>query len=71
VGRLDNRALTELSDEKKATHRKLLFTIFYNVVWIEWEDGIAYRKALGRVFFPGSMGWVIRGKQGVGVVLGG
>jgi hypothetical protein len=23
---------------------------FYNVLWIEWEDGIAYRKALGRVF---------------------
>ncbi|KAF2867034.1 hypothetical protein BDV95DRAFT_598542 [Massariosphaeria phaeospora] len=22
----------------------------YNVLWIEWEDGIAYRKALGRVF---------------------
>jgi hypothetical protein len=22
---------------------------FYNVLWIEWEDGIAYRKALGRV----------------------
>jgi hypothetical protein len=22
---------------------------FYNVLWIEWEDGIAYRKTLGRV----------------------
>jgi len=22
---------------------------FYNVLWIEWKDGIAYRKALGRV----------------------
>ena len=22
---------------------------FYNVLWIEWVDGIAYRKALGRV----------------------
>ena len=23
---------------------------FYNVLWIEWKDGVAYRKALGRVF---------------------
>jgi len=23
--------------------------IFYNVLWVEWENGIAYRKALGRV----------------------
>jgi hypothetical protein len=22
---------------------------FYNVLWIEWKDGVAYRKALGRV----------------------
>ena len=22
---------------------------FYNVMWIEWEDGIAYRKGLGRI----------------------
>jgi hypothetical protein len=22
---------------------------FYNVLWIEWEDGIAYRKGVGRV----------------------
>lgn len=25
------------------------FYEFYNVLWIEWKDGIAYRKALGRV----------------------
>ena len=25
---------------------------FYNVLWIEWKDGIAYRKALGRVIKP-------------------
>lgn len=23
---------------------------WYNVLWIEWKDGVAYRKALGRVF---------------------
>lgn len=22
---------------------------FYNVLWIEWRDGTAYRKGLGRV----------------------
>jgi hypothetical protein len=22
---------------------------FYNVLWVRWEDGIAYRMALGRV----------------------
>jgi hypothetical protein len=22
---------------------------FYNVLWIKWEDGIAYRKGVGRV----------------------
>jgi hypothetical protein len=22
---------------------------FYNVLWIEWKDGIAYRKGVGRV----------------------
>jgi hypothetical protein len=22
----------------------------YNVLWIEWEDGVAYRKGLGRIF---------------------
>ncbi|RSL56165.1 hypothetical protein CEP53_006870 [Fusarium sp. AF-6] len=22
---------------------------FYNVLWVEWEDGVAYRKAMGRV----------------------
>jgi len=22
---------------------------FYNVLWVEWEDGIAYRKAIGRI----------------------
>jgi hypothetical protein len=22
---------------------------FYNVFWIQWEDGIAYRKGIGRV----------------------
>jgi hypothetical protein len=22
---------------------------YYNVLWIEWDDGVAYRKAVGRV----------------------
>ena len=23
---------------------------YYNVLWIQWKDGIAYREALGRIF---------------------
>lgn len=23
---------------------------FYNVLWIEWEDGVAYRKCIGKVW---------------------
>jgi len=23
---------------------------FYNVLWIEWEDGIAYRKSIGKIW---------------------
>jgi hypothetical protein len=22
---------------------------FYNVLWVEWEDAVAYRKGIGRV----------------------
>jgi len=22
---------------------------FYNVLWVEWDDGVAHRKAYGRV----------------------
>jgi Heterokaryon incompatibility protein (HET) len=35
---------------------------FYNVLWVEWQDGIAYRKACGRVIKSAwecqELGWV-------------
>jgi hypothetical protein len=34
-----------LSERPKVTERYY----FHNVLWIEWEDGIAYRRGLGRV----------------------
>ncbi|EPE29417.1 hypothetical protein GLAREA_00577 [Glarea lozoyensis ATCC 20868] len=45
------------------------FTIieFYYVLWIEWEDGIAYRKGLGRVL---KEAWDGEGGDEIDLVLG-
>lgn len=40
---------------------------FYNVLFIEWKDGIAYRKALGRV---SKIAWEAADKESVDVILG-
>lgn len=40
---------------------------FYNVLWIEWIDGIAYRRALGRVF---KKAWESHPLEEVNVILG-
>ncbi|KAF2107309.1 heterokaryon incompatibility protein-domain-containing protein [Lophiotrema nucula] len=40
---------------------------WYNVLWIEWKDGIAYRKALGRVF---KLSWDDAPKEPIDVILG-
>ena len=40
---------------------------FYNVLWIEWVDGIAYRKGLGRVE---KSGWESADTEEIEVVLG-
>jgi hypothetical protein len=39
----------------------------YNVMWVEWEDGIAYRKAIGRAF---EHVWDAAGSEEVDVRLG-
>jgi hypothetical protein len=39
----------------------------YNVLWIEWEDGIAYRKGIGRVF---KEAWESMDLEPVDVLLG-
>ena len=40
--------LFEEFDIDKTLRSKGVFN-FYNVMWIEWENGIAYRNAIGRV----------------------
>jgi hypothetical protein len=40
---------------------------FYNVLWIEWKDGIAYRKALGRVM---KEAWERQDFEEVDILLG-
>ena len=43
------------------------FYQFYYVMWIEWEKGIAYRKAIGTVYKPI---WEDQVREDVDVVLG-
>lgn len=40
---------------------------FYNVLWVEWEEGVAYRKALGRVE---KSVWERKEKEEIDLVLG-
>jgi hypothetical protein len=40
---------------------------YYNVMWIEWENGIAYRKAVGRVY---KEAWESLDLEEVDVLLG-
>jgi len=40
---------------------------FYNVLWIEWQDGIARRKAIGRVW---KKAWDMQTSEKVDVILG-
>jgi hypothetical protein len=43
------------------------FYEFYNVLWIEWHSGIAYRKALGRI--EKSM-WERQRRETINITLG-
>lgn len=40
---------------------------FYNVLWVEWEDGVAYRKAIGKVW---AVHWDTTPTEEVVVLLG-
>jgi hypothetical protein len=40
---------------------------FYNVLWIEWVDGIVYRKALGQV---AKQVWDSHPEEWIDVILG-
>jgi hypothetical protein len=39
----------------------------YNVLWIEWTDGVAYRKAVGQVT---KAAWEAADRELIDVVLG-
>jgi hypothetical protein len=40
---------------------------FVNVLWVEWEDGIAYRKAYGRVM---KSTWEAQELEWIDLILG-
>ena len=40
---------------------------FYNVLWAEWKDGIAYRKGCGRVM---KSAWEDEEREWIDLVLG-
>ena len=40
---------------------------YYNVMWVRWEDEVAYRKSLGRVL---SSYWDLADKEEIDIVLG-
>jgi hypothetical protein len=40
---------------------------YYNVLWVEWRDGIAYRKGLGRVV---KSAWEAQDLEWIDLVLG-
>ncbi|KAF2648905.1 HET-domain-containing protein [Lophiostoma macrostomum CBS 122681] len=59
-----------ISDEDADRSRlgdRTSFYEWYNVLWIEWIDGIAYRKACGRVI---KQVWDAQGFEAIDVVLG-
>ncbi|KAK8051475.1 heterokaryon incompatibility protein-domain-containing protein [Apiospora rasikravindrae] len=61
----DHNGLEEWS---QVPHIQVLSTYdFYNVLWIEWDDGVAYRKALGRVW---KDSWDRQPTEVIDVVLG-
>jgi hypothetical protein len=41
--------LPEFMSDGKTRHHCVNYYEFYNVMWIEWTDGVAYRKDIGRV----------------------
>ncbi len=40
---------------------------FYNVLWVEWEEGIAYRKGCGRVM---KSAWEAQNLEWIDLTLG-
>ncbi|KAF2824834.1 hypothetical protein CC86DRAFT_420065 [Ophiobolus disseminans] len=68
VGDTDKNTTGAIYHSKKLALQKLLGHYdFYNVLWVEWKDGIAYRKALGRVY---KEAWEAQTFEEIDVILG-
>jgi len=55
--------ICELEERPKTSE----FYEWYNVLWIEWKIGIAYRKALGRVW---KSAWEAHDPEWIDLTLG-
>ncbi|KAF2122240.1 heterokaryon incompatibility protein-domain-containing protein [Lophiotrema nucula] len=58
---------TQLPNYLEYLRQRIRYYEFYNVMWIERKDGIAYRKAVGRVF---KKAWERLALEEIDVVLG-
>ncbi|KAH4404220.1 hypothetical protein HBH92_195960 [Parastagonospora nodorum] len=54
-------------DDYRALQKIVGIYEYYNVLWIEWENGIAYRKALGRIC---KEAWEAQDPEKIDVLLG-
>jgi hypothetical protein len=60
-------SVPESLDENEVLRDEIGIYEYYNVMWIEWEDGIAYRKAIGRVY---KEAWEAQELEEIDVLLG-
>jgi hypothetical protein len=60
-------AFDDSADSPKPVETTQRVPISHNVLWIEWEDGIAYRRGLGTV---SPAGWALGGIEEIDVILG-
>ncbi|KAF2663231.1 HET-domain-containing protein [Microthyrium microscopicum] len=64
----DHRLQKDFPEVEMYDHLKTLKEYnFYNVMWIEWIDGVAYRKGVGRVW---EEAWKLQNRTMIDVVLG-
>jgi len=61
------QALDDRTDSPNPAETTQRVPISYNVLWIEWEEGIAYRRGLGTVSLAG---WALGSIEEIDVILG-
>ncbi|KAH8667679.1 heterokaryon incompatibility protein-domain-containing protein [Ilyonectria robusta] len=62
---LEHQVLDEWDHEERPGQNEIYE--YYHVFWIEWEDGIAYRKAMGRVE---KNLWEAQARENIDLILG-